>query len=201
MGVLRVKALWAGQKIGAGVSTFCFDNVDNAFNSSDLTTLGNAVRSFFTNAAALLPNTVVVSFDPEVEHFDPATGTITDVGVMGTPPASVTGTGAALSAAGVGGRVRWRTAGFRNGRRVVGTTYVVPMPTTAYDNEGTLASATLTALTTAGNALLTAASATTNPFVVWSRPSGPGAGDGSTSPVTLVQVPDAVAWLRTRKDS
>lgn len=198
---IRVKALWAGQKIGAGVSTFVFDDSGVLPDPTELTAVGNAVRSFFTNAGALFPSTVTVSFDPEVEAFDPASGTITDVGVMGTTPATVTGTGAALSAAGVGGRVRWRTASFRNGRRVVGTTFVVPMPTTCYDNEGTLSSATITSLTTAANALMSGATTAGDPLVIWSRPSAPGSGDGAISPVITVSVPDAVAWLRTRKDS
>lgn len=198
---IRVKALWSGQKIGAGVSTFVFDDSGVLPDASELTAVGNAVRSFFTNAGALFPSTVVVSFDPEVESFDPATGQIEDVGVMGTTPASVTGTGAALSAAGVGGRVRWRTAAFRNGRRVVGTTFVVPMPTTCYDNEGTLSSATITALQSAAAALLSGAATAGDPLCVWSRPTAPGSGDGAISPVLLAQVPDVTAWLRTRKDS
>jgi hypothetical protein len=102
--------------------------------------------------------------------------------------------GSANYAAGVGARVQWVTAGWNNGRRVKGSTYIVPLAFDEYDVDGTIKPAVVTAAGTAATALITAAG---GGLMVWSR--GPGAGSGSISPVVTGNMPDKVSWLRSRR--
>ena len=53
------------------------------------------------------------------------------------------GSGQGGFAAGVGARVVWETGAVRNGRRVRGSTFVVPIWSSAYETNGTLHTATI----------------------------------------------------------
>jgi hypothetical protein len=97
-----------------------------------------------------------------------------------------------------GGVVTWRTAGVRNGRRVRGRTFLVPLASAAYQSDGTIASAVLTSLNTNFATFLS----DTNSAVlgVYARPTFKGATDGAWFTVTGFNVPDKVAVLRSRRD-
>ena len=131
---------------------------------------------------------------------DEDTGTITGA-VSVAAQASQAGTAAVGSGywAGVGGRIRWQTNGIRNGRRVIGTSFIVPLWADYAESDGTLKAAGMTILQNASNTLLTALTAATSPLCVYSRPSAPGAADGELHLVTSATVPDQVSWLTTRR--
>lgn len=194
----RIRATWTGGVIGTGVSTF---NASGGgiptFAEADA--LGAAVHDFYAAIANNIPDGVTISVDPIVEVFNELSGELVSEVVMTATPADVVGTGAPNHAAGVGGRIRWRTSGIRNGRRVVGTTFIVPMVTAAYDEDGTFGAPTITQFTTAGGNLISDFNLAGHDLVVWSRPSQAGVNDGQISPVTQAFTPDQVAWLRTRK--
>jgi len=183
--MIRYKALWLAGSGGAGVSTFHFEDISGPVAAS--------VRAFFAALAADLPTDVSISFPGEYEIVDIPTGELT--GTIGTgAPASVVGTSTNAYAAPAGARVRWITTNFVRGRRVTGSTFIVPLRNAAYDVDGTLTSAFSTIL---NNAASTLRGATT--MRVYSRPQA-GLSNGSVSVVTGSSVPDRAAILRSRRD-
>jgi hypothetical protein len=94
---------------------------------------------------------------------------------------------------GVGARVRWATNGIRNGRHVVGTTFLVPLASSAYTTTGFLATANSSALDAAAEALIVAA-----PLYIVSRPSA-AVPAGASNIVIGSTVPLEVSWLRSRR--
>lgn len=183
--MLRYTVQWTAGSGGAGTSTFHFGN----------TVAGQAaaVRAFFDSIKGNFPSDVTWSFPGEYEDVSVETGTL--LGVVATaPPASVVGVGTTAYAAPAGARVRWLTAGIRNGRRVTGTTFLVPLLASAFEGNGTLTSGTITSLNSAAATLRGA----TN-MVVWSRPTA-GGGAGAIQNVTGSDTPDRVAVLRSRRD-
>lgn len=95
-------------------------------------------------------------------------------------------------------RVKWFTGGIVHGRMVQGSTFIVPLMTTAYETDGTLTSAVTSNASTAANTLISATDT-----VIWSRPfpgsTGNPARAGSSHAVIAATIPDKVSWLRTRR--
>src|SRR5512138_397017 len=76
-------------------------------------------------------------------------------------------TGSGDFAGGVGGRIVWETDTIRGGRRVRGSTFVVPLRVGAYDGGGTLTTAVITAMEAGITAFMTQVPTQGR---VWSRP-------------------------------
>lgn len=187
--VLRYRPEWLTPG-GPGVSTFHFLEGNNVQDFVD------GVRLFFSAIATLLPDDVTVQFPAEVEDINDQTGELTAI-LSVTPPASVTGSSTSSFAAPAGARVRWVTGAIVRGRRVIGTTFLVPITSAAYQTDGSLGSAQRTTILNAANALRTVAGAS---LAVWSRPSTTGGSDGSAHGVISASVPEQVAILRSRRD-
>jgi hypothetical protein len=182
----RLRAEWSGAPItGPGLSTFYALDTSPGFPA--------AVHDFLAAFAPLLPSGVSIRVPNGGDVIDPSTGTLTGAWTDGSPPALVNGVGGGVFARGVGMQVRWRTTGITAGRRVVGSTFIVPIISAAYDSDGTLSAANVTVGTNAANAYVAAA-----PFaVIWSRPTDARA--GATSLINGGFTPDRVSWLRTRR--
>lgn len=104
-------------------------------------------------------------------------------------------------AAGVGARIRWATAGIVHGRRVTGTTFLVPLLNTHYQSTGTILAASLTALSGFASTLVS-----TSALRIWSRPYefDPDHPDiparaGSSYEVLASYMPTLVTSLRSRR--
>ena len=194
--MFRVESTWSGGPIGTGLSVMNFGGV--LADPSELDDLLTLVRNFWVSATPGCPAGVSVQVRNEVKLIDTDDG-----GLLGTLSGAaltpVAGTDTSAYAAGVGGRVRWTTAGFRNGRRVIGTTFIAPLGSGSFENNGTLLAAFVTGVTGAANTLRTAAAALGTPLSVWSRPTSPTATDGVLHEVTGVTVPDRAAWLTSRR--
>jgi hypothetical protein len=128
---------------------------------------------------------------------------------MTTTPTAVSGTQATsvIYAGGTGGVVNWLTGAVVNGRKVRGRTFLVPLMSNGFSNDGTLTSGCVSTLTAAGNAAL---GTTGCNMTVWSKiwdkkPTSPPAAvppkqiGGSLARVTSVLVPDRAAQLRSRR--
>lgn len=185
--ISRLRVAWSGNVVvGPGLSTFYFATGSPTNAPSVVTTFFTAIRSMFP---AGLTWTVPDGGDLIEESSGSLTGTWTgDAG--GTVTSSSTGN----FAQGVGARVSWMTDAIRGGRRVRGTTFLVPLRSSQWDDQGTLDSAGVTTLSDAANALM--ANADWN-LLVWSRPR-PGL-SGLGVPVARVEIPDKISWLRSRK--
>lgn len=184
----RVRCSWGGSgTVGPSVTTFYFSSTASGFSA--------ALQTFFQAIKADLPNNCTVTVpntgDLVRETDGVLQGVWTDSGGSTT-----TGTDSGAFQRGSGFRIEWVTAGIRNGRRVTGTSFVVPACSLAFDTDGFLGAATAAAVTTAASALL---SSTTPDFLVWSKPHSKAAADGSSHPVLGVNVPLEPTQLRSRR--
>lgn len=182
----RVRTTWSGSPVvGTGVTTFYFDEAHSGFVAD--------VAAFFVSLAARVPQVVTFTTLNTGDIIDEATGALVGTWTDGvTSTANSSGSGS--FAAGVGVRGRWSTNGIRNGRRVRGSTFVVPLVGSAYQSDGTIDGTVWTGISNSFGALYTAGAGFQ---YVWSRPVA-GAG-GEAHLVIGSDVPDKVSWLRSRR--
>lgn len=173
---------------GGGVSTFYTSNLAPA-------TFLAGIRQYYFSLAGLFPDDVGFSFPGDGDLIDDGTGALAGTWTT-TAPAVVTGTQTGTWARGVGARAVWNTAGITRGRRVRGTTFLVPMAANQYTSNGILDAGAASSIALAGAALITAGG---GDMVIWSRPL-PGVGSGGAShAVTSASAPTATSWLRSRR--
>lgn len=184
----RVRVVWTGTSIvGPGVSTFYTTGTGAALNA--------ALKTYFTAITSAFPNLKGQwEFAAGGETIDSATGTLTGSWGGSTSSSIVMASPNASWVSGVGARVVWNTNGFVSGRRVRGSTFMVPLQQSAYDADGTLVGSFVTLLQTSANALV----ASVPQLTIWSRPTAAHPVGGAT-PVTSATVPDKVSWLRSRR--
>ena len=181
-----MRVVWSGSTVaGGGLSTFYF--TDGAVGQS------SDVEDFFYALRAQFPIGTTITIPSNGDVINDSTGTL--VGVWGSSGGvAVSGEGAAAHAAGVGARIVWNTAGINGGRRVKGSTFLVPVIAGLYDTDGTINNASITNMQAAATALVTAQASA---FTIYSR-SIDGAAGGNNE-VTSATAPDKVAWLRSRR--
>ena len=195
MALYRVQAQWSGFQGAPGYSVFHFDAAV-AGNEDGAAASAARVRSFFGGVINYLPMGVRITVDPTVTLIEESNGQIQEFFSI-DPLDVLEGTGDNVFAASAGAVVTWDTAGVRNGRRVRGRTFLVPISAAnGFSSDGTLNEGFRGALTSAANALHEGAI----DLHVWSRPSGPGASDGVSYSVRSARVPDKAAVLRSRRD-
>lgn len=187
MALQRLRCEWTGAGVeGPGLTTFFAEADGTVAISVGATGFFNAVR-------AIIPTGTTIFVPNGGDVIDDATGTLTGTwGTSGGTTISCTGNGA--FAGGVGARVVWETDTIRGGRRVRGSTFVVPIIAARYDTNGTVDSTVTTALQTAVADMLVQVP---TQMRVWSRPR-PGL-TGAGVQVARGAGPDKVSWLRTRR--
>lgn len=182
----RLRATWSGAPVvGPGLTTFYALDGSPGFPA--------AVRTMLNTWASSIPSGITITVPNNGDVIDPATGTLTGSWTDGSAPAPISTTGTGVFARGVGAQVRWRTLGVVAGRRVVGSTFIVPINAGGFESDGTLGSATIAALLAGPTAYIAAA-----PYAcIWSRPKG--ARPGTTHLITAASVPDRPSWLLSRR--
>lgn len=172
--------------------------------------VGQSVMTFYSSAVgASLPadaltmlNSLKANFPPSLTFTVPGggdlisenTGALTGSWTAGGG-GTVTGTGVGGFAIGVGARVKWSTAGITNGRRVRGSTFLVPLMGGSFDSSGRMQPATVTSLDTPVQAFLTAQAGN---LQVWSRPAPGRAGLGhDVTAATIITTPSTLRSRRT----
>lgn len=181
---LRVELGGAGV-VGPGVMTF--------YNANSGSGLPTAVKSFLTSLQSTFPDDVTLTVPNTGDLIDEATGALAGAWTDGTAGV-ITGSGTGAFQVGAGIRVKWLTGGIVNGRRVRGSTFIVPAVSLAFDTSGRLGSTTVSVVTTAANALIAAQGSY---FRIWSRPV-PGRA-GTSHEVTSCSVPLTGTSLRSRR--
>jgi len=197
--ILKVKARWDGFAGAPGWSNFFLGGfVADPPTTQEAIDAAARVRTFFDAIKGAFPAAVKINLQSDVEIIDEGNGELLDIRNAGVQ-ASIAGTNTTPSFSGPTGMVvTWRTAGVRNGRRVRGRTFLVPVSSGLYEADGTINNTMVTTVSTAANGLL---ADTGHPDLgIWSRPSASGATDGGWYPVTSATVPDKVAVLRSRRD-
>ena len=195
--IYRHRTIISGLGGMPGVSTMYFFDVNTAVAS---------VRTFWDALKVYLPSGVVYTPETFGDILDDVSGTITDSWTTGAVTA-VTGTGGGVYAAPAGAQVRWNTSVIRDGRRLRGRTFIVPVVSGAYESNGTLIETFRTAAKNAADAFIAAQNAS---FCIWHRPvigraAVPGHAeiphrDGDSALVSTAAIPDKVAVLRSRRD-
>lgn len=138
-----------------------------------------------------LPNDVTITFEAEVKEIDIASGALLGVHAV-TPPASVTGVQTGVYSAPSGAKVDLITNGIVAGRRLKGRTFVVPLISTSYADNGLISSGARGRLNTAFEAFRDQAGAYS--LGVWSRTHG------VLADVISVSASTKAAVLRSRRD-
>lgn len=193
MELLRVSAKWTGFSGAPGYSNFHFAGGGGLI--TDAQQVADRVRAGIAIMLGVTAPGVTIQVINEVERLDADTGTLLGSHQVDSGNALVsTGTGSYSAASGA--CVNWRTNDYRNGRRIRGRTFVVPMSGSMYDTTGTLSTGALTALNNFASEIR--GTDLDSEFGVWSRPVG-GAG-GVFATCTGHSVPDKAAVLRSRRD-
>lgn len=198
--IIRVKARWTGFQGAPGYSVFHFRDFSAGEPvKADADGAVSRIRTFFQSFSPYIPAGTTVQVESDVEVLEETDGTLTNVlGATAVSAVPGTASGTASYAAAVGAVVTWRTGGIRNGRRIRGRTFLVPLSSTAFAPDGTLAVAFINTLEPGATALINGTG--TPDLGVWARPSGPGATDGVWNVVTSYSIPDMGAVLRSRRD-
>lgn len=198
--IIRVKARWSGFNGGPGYTVLHFRDFSSGEpTNADATGAAARTRTFFDAFKAYLPLVVSVTVESAVDVIEETTGEL--VGSLSADTqAPVVGTSQPTQpfSAAVGAVLTWRTNGIRNGRRIRGRSFLVPLSSQAFGANGGLTSGTVTALSTAASALIDGAGSPD--LGVYARPTGPGATDGIWYAATAYSVPNAGAVLRSRRD-
>lgn len=196
--IARVTINWTGLAGGPGYTNLHFAPAAGSVVTQGVVDAAVAKTDVFLNAwMASLPTSVTVGVDPTVEIIDSTNGDLTDFKV-GTPEVAAAGGDAGNYAAGAGACLNWYTAGIRNARRVRGRSFIVPLAATAWQTDGTLATAKLVTWRAAAAALI--ANVDAAKLCIWGRPTGPDATDGVAYDVINYTLPDKSAILRSRRD-
>lgn len=199
MAMYRTKIRWVIPGAGTALSVLHFMGAETQLDGQlEANDAALRTHTFLTPIINVLPNVVQVQALAEVEEINPDTGKL--IGFWTTPTnQNRAGTAAASAgwAAAAGAVISWSTAGVRNGRRIRGRTFVVPLSNECWDVDGTIKPVQLGQLTTGAQALSTGND--TTQFAIWARPTAPGATDGEVVPVLGFRIPDMSAILRSRR--
>jgi hypothetical protein len=90
--------------------------------------------------------------------------------------------------------VRWLTGAVVGTHKLLGRTYLVPVISGVYDNDGTITSTNLTTVQNAATTLVGS-----NKLIIWHRPTSPGGTDGTNRLAIGATVPDKVTSLKSRR--
>ena len=186
----RIRCTWAGLPGGSGLSQFYWaTGIDGLAHQV-------AVKTFWDSIKDSLPSTATITTPTLLDVLEESNGQLQSSSSVGTQ-GTATGVGGAASSAPSGAWINWFTSDVIDGKRVRGRTFIVPLQSNQYDNDGSLVGACITRLQNAANALLATSG---NQFCVWHRPTAPGATDGKACLITAAQVKDKVGILRSRRD-
>lgn len=181
---LRIDIGGAGV-IGPGLMTF--------YGNTSSSGLVSSSKAFLTALVGLFPDDVTFTVPGGGDLINDATGTLTGTWSEGGG-GTVTGSQTLTFTLGSGCRIRWTTGAVVGGRRVNGTTFLVPASSGAFDTQGRVTTATVAAIKSAGDAFV---SAMGGGLLIWSRPTLARA--GSSHAVTGTVVPSIPTALRSRR--
>lgn len=191
--ILRMRVEWQGPPVvGPGVSTHYFEDGG--------TGIPPKVLALYTALKNYVPTGVIWTIPTQLDVITVETGVLAGAVTQAGGGTVASSGGAVDYKPGVGGRIRWSTGGIIRGRRVTGTTFVVPLTSQEYPS-GVVQGGTVTAINTALTAFLTAGG-----YVpcIYSKPKAPPGGIGPDSPgvrhlVTGATMSSKETWLRSRR--
>lgn len=161
--------------------------------TADVVAAVAALTTFFNAIKGNHPTGLTWQLPTSGDTINETTGALTGAwtGAAGSTIAANGGPG--VYAAGAGMRVKWLTGGIGAHKKIVGSTFLVPLLGSLYDTNGTIAAGTVSTTQTAASALASSAK-----VQIWHRPPK-GGSSGVLWPMLGAQVPDKVATLRSRR--
>jgi len=194
----RLKINWTGFIGAPGYTNLYFrdfpgDTLDQAMADGFTAKVDTWLDAWVSS----LPSTVSILVDPTVDVVNEQSGELEGFLTVAPDTARV-GSGAGTYAGPAGICVNWSTNGIRHGRRIRGRTFMVPITSAAMQSDGSVATASLTALRTATATFIGAAG--TGDLGVWSRPTLAEPTGGQWSAVSAFTINDKIAVLRSRRD-
>lgn len=196
--ILRAKINWTGAPGGPGFTNLYFrDFSEGDVNQAMADGARTRVQTWLTEIRTTLPSSIFTGLDPVMDVVTVEDGKLEGFFNVAVTAPAAGAVGGSFSAAS-GGVVSWGTNGVRNGRRIRGRTFIVPIGGTMYDSVGTLSDFALGTFRAASTAML--APGITGVLGVWARPSVKGATDGTWTFATTAKVNDKVAILTSRRD-
>ncbi len=194
MSVYRTKIRWSGFTGAPGYTILHFD-ASTTPTQAGAQDVYDATATFASNLVSNLPTQVRLTTEAAVEVVDQTTNQLENIYNV-TAAATSSGLASGGYSAAAGACIIWETGEVRNGRRVRGRTFVVPMSASLYETDGTLASAAITDLQQAASSLAGGGFS----FGILARPTSTGAADGDFYTVSSGRVTDKTAILRSRRD-
>lgn len=205
MAVGLIRTAWAGTSGGPGLTQMAIKEADGTFiTSAGAQTAVNEVRTFWNAIAGLLPNEIILSVSPVIDFYNELNGDLISSISAATTPSLVQGSDTLGYSMASGGKLNLHTGAIRDGRRVRGTVYIVPLAGSAFTAFGGLGSTPRSTIATAGNTLRTNLAAANLPLAVWSRERKATATlpqrNGAVTLVTSCETSEKGAVLRGRRD-
>lgn len=198
-----IRTDWSGTSGGPGLTQMCLDTMENwpvPIESAGQDAV-DAVRAFWLALQTVLPNELTLQVQPQIDNYNTLSGDLDFSITVPTTPAAVLGNSSATYAGGSGIKVVWETNQIKRGRRVRGSTFIVPAAGTAFSNTGVVTSAAQTTINNAAATLLTTLETNLTRLLVWSRPvTLPTPRVGDTTPVEIGVCSQKSAILRSRRD-
>jgi len=192
--VSRVKVLWTGWSGAPGYSNLVTAGVLLA----DLNAFAARLQSFLGAVAGQMPASVISTIQPTTEQFDANTGDLQGTMDITALPAQPGGALNNQFSSISGACVTWRTGATLDGKRVRGRTFLVPLSTSAYQNDGTLLDASAVSLRTAAtNLAAPGALPLERQLHIWHRPTPLHV--GAAVPTTAATINDRVSYLKSRR--
>ena len=159
----------------------------------DTATAVESLHTFWGAIQALIPADVDLQVENAGDIIEDTTGALTGAWTA-TPVAVVSGSSGDRYAAPAGAVVNWLTETIGGGRRLRGRTFLVPLASGRFQNDGSVDDDGRVIIQEAATALIAEQSAS---FVIWHRGTGSNGSDGL---VTAARVSDMVAVLTSRRD-
>lgn len=196
--ILRVKLNWTGFIGSPGYTNLYFRDFSEGPVDQAMADGAVAKTDIWLDAwVPALPSTVSLLVDPTVDIVNEQNGELEGF-LTTSPDTSRLGTGSGAYSAPSGICVNWSTNGIRNGRRIRGRTFMVPVSGAATDTNGTIATTHLNNLRTASGVFISPTGA--GDLGVWSRPTPAEPNGGIWHVAASYSIPDRLAVLRSRRD-
>lgn len=142
MTFIRIKINWTGFVGSPGYTNLNFERInEGAWTQPDVDAAVTKVQTWLASVRLIQPPVVISGIDPAVSEHDEQTGDIVSFWTA-TPAAAAAGTNVGTAfTSGTGYCINWQTGGVRNGRRVRGRTFVVPITGSMYESNGSFINA------------------------------------------------------------
>jgi len=164
----------------------------------------NAVKTFWQEVQAYLPDEISVTISPTVDIYNDVSGALVSSISANANTFVVVGSSTAVFSMASGVKINLQTGVVRNGRRVRGGIFLVPAGSNTLSTSGITAGTARTAIAAATTKMIAAMRTAGIALVVFSRPIAAGEQygprEGASAVVTGAEVSEKVAVLRGRRD-